>query len=966
MSTRRSTANSAVAALNSADLQLGYMTTTSADGRSVVVATDANVLASPTGVATGAVLTPAMAGQTLDILEVGRLEPIEAPFVGAGNATDYAARDALGRIVRQVSFAANVVGVCAKDGSVTFLPVLGSVQGGGGGGGGAGFLAGAVDGTVTAAGQVLTTANDTLDAGKMTRATATARRRGFLVTGITLTVPVLGLVLYAIPGSTVPAALMGFVPTGTTSWAVVDASGNVARKTQPEAQDIVLGEVNERGNLYFWEHIRPNSELVATHAPYFADNTGATDASDALRQMFADAVFTGIGLAYSCKPCRLPKGMYLLNKPINIQQRGLKVFGEGEFTSSLRVQNYVGPAVYVSAQFGSFPTQPNVMGGRQALIFKHEAVVRDVEWLVLSDDGAGTWWHGKSAFSIQIKCVLRTTTDSGSSFFIASYGRRATDDNAWGFGEAIGCGYAGIGHGSPHLRETLFLTVTTTAGIKSVWTSTGSMVPNDGQVREIEFNLSGGFMRIFIDGVQQTLQTGAGGAETGALAGTIVQNSYESVCLGIVQQLFLTNLEFHSVDMWCTSIRGSDIGRHTSGHAPDITNRYTNDSNTMFGLCTANASDADDLDGVFVRGVNRQTVGTAGAGIGYFPLRQDNVATVPSTYDVVLEDFSISNIYGTCILTDSAPQTRVHRMGLTGQNGLCMDANTFFGRVDAVKIQPANLARIGFRGAAALNTVPFSDMYIIGFDYGFVVSGGADIIFTKSMFVVACKKGYMMLISVSALNASGCDIFLTDENSAGAVPDYFFFLSAIGNSTFANAVVAQAENANAPVWAFSGTGTFGPTRHVFLNTYLGAHPSSAGLMKFLPSCNGTLDLYHPFETPAVPRFRPGFVPPTTMMVTYHPDVDSGTLSIAMADADLIITREQHLKGLIEFTGALTAPRTISMPPLKNGRRLVTNSTTGGQNLLFKQFGGAVTHTVTPGTSATLWVNNAGTELVRST
>lgn len=963
---RRSTSASAVASLSSDDLQLGYMVTTSADGRSVVVATDANVTASPVGAATGAVLTPASPGQTLDVLEMGRLEPIEAPFVGVGNATDYAARDSLGRIIRQVSFAANVCGVCGKDGSVAFLPALGAIQGGGGGGGGAGFLTGFVDGTVTASGQVLTTANDTLDSGKMTRATSAARRRGFLVTGITLSAPVLGLVLYAIPGATVPASVLGLSPTGTTSWAVVDASGNVVRKTQPEAQDIVLGEVNERGNLYFWEHVRPNSELVATHAPYFADNTGATDASDALRQMFADAPFTGIALAYSCKPCRLPKGMYLLNKPINIQQRALRVIGEGAFTTCVRVQNYVGPTFYVSGQHGVFPTQPNVMGGRQALVFKHEALPRDEHWLVLSDDGAGTWYHGKSAFCIEWKGIVSTTTDPGISFFIASYGKRATDDNAWGYGEAFGCGFSGAGNGNPALRRCVLFTMTTTAGIKSVYSPADSLIPHDSNIRTIQWNWSSGTMRIFIDGVLQSLNGAGGTPDAGALAGTIVQNSFEQVMMGAHNQFFTNNREFFCVDQLTCSIRGSDIARNTANYALNITDRFTNDSNTMFGLCMANASDADDLDGIFVRGVSRQTAAGTGSGPAYFPMRQDNVATVQGTYDVVFEDLSVSNVYGTCILVNASPTTSVRNSNLTGQNGLCLDCNSFFSRVDNVKMVGANLARVGFRGAASLNSVPLKDITIQALDYGLVVAGGANIVFNGSIFVVACRKAYMTFIQVSAINAIGCDMFLTDENSGGVVPDYFFFLSGIGNSLWGNAVVAQAENANAPCWTFSGSGTFGPSRHVFIDTYMNVLPSSTGLLKFLPSCVGTMDLYQPFETANVPRFRPGFLPPAGMLVTYHPDAESGTLTYAMADADYTVTREQNLKSLIEFTGALTANRTISLPALKNGPRTVTNSTTGGFNLLVKLAGGAVSHTVVPNATATLRVNNAGTELVRST
>lgn len=834
-------------------------------------------------------------------------------------------------------------------------------------GGGTGI--GIADATI-AVGKAITTANHASDPSRKTVATRANIIRGFLVEGIALTPGVAGLpFVYALPGATVTAASLGLSPTGATSWAVIDSTGTVIRDNQPEASDIIVGEINEQGNLYFWEKIRDNSTIVATQGPYFCDNTGATDCSDAFRQMFADASFPGgqLALAYACKRVHLPKGLYLLDKPINIQQRALRIEGEGKYTTSLRTQNYVGPTFYVSAQLGTFPVQPNVMGGRQALKFKHEVTPRDEHWLVLSDDGAGTWVHGKSQFCMQWKGVINTTNNGGGvSFIIASYGKRATDDNAWGYGEAFGCGFSGSGNGTASLRNTILFTMTTTAGIKSVYSNTGTLVPNDGVVHEIEWNWSGGFMRIYIDGVEQALLNAAGSAgDTGALAGTIVQNSWESVTMGIVQQHFTTNREFFCTDTYTCSARISDIARHPGGnYTPDTTNRYAVDSNTMWGILTQNANDAADLDGIFVRGVSRATTGSTTPISAYFPLRQDNVATVPSTYEVVLEHLAITNTYGTCILGNSSPQTMIRHLGLYGQTGLCLDANCFFSRVEDVQISNLNLGRIGFRGAAALNTVVFQDMYITGFDYGFVVSGGADIVFNQSIFIGACKKAYMIFIAVSAINAAGCDIFMTDENSLGAVPDYFFFLSAVGNSTFANAVVAQAENANAPVWAFSGTGTFGPSRHLFLNTYLGGHVASTGLMKFLPSCVGTLDLYQPFETAAVPRFRPGYTPPVGMVVTYHPDVESGSVNLAITDADQTLTREQHLEHFITFTGALTANRTITVPAIPTSERTFANATTGGFNLLFKLAGGATTFAVTPTNNASFLVNTATTELVR--
>lgn len=957
---------SAVAAIGSGPIQVGYTVTKASDGKGMVVATDAALTASASGIVDGVATTPANARQAFIIFRSGILEPSQVPFVGIGNNTDYAARASDGRIIRQAAFGANVLGFCGKDGSVLLLVGAGGIVGSGGGGG-AGFLLATVDVSISA-GNALSTANHASDATRLTLANAAALKRGFLIAGIALIAAApLGIVIYAIPGATIPASVLGFTATLTTSWAVVNASGAVVRKKNPEASDVVIGEVNEQGNMLFWEQVRPNSEIVATHAPYFADITGATDSSDALRQMILDCPVTGIGLNFSNRRAHLPKGMYLLNKPLNIQQSGLVLSGEGEFSTNIRVQNYVGPAIYISSQLGAYPMQPNVMGGRQALNLVHASLPVDDHILILNEDGAGAWVHGKSAFSLEMKVAIQPTSITGISFFITSYGKRLLDDTAYGYEEGFGIGFSGVGNGTPAQRNCLLLTLTTTAGIKSVYSPAGSILP-DGTLHDVELNWSSGTMRIFIDGILQSLTGAGGGADAGGLAGTLVQKSHEAVMMGIVPQHFTQNQDYVCVDAYVASLRISDIARHTANYTPNITTRYASDANTMLALLAQNANDAADSDGVFVRGLSRPTTGSTATMSAYFPHRRDNVATLPSTFFAVIEDMSVSNVYGTCIQTNSAPQTTVRRCSLTGQNSLFYDANTYLGSVEDVAMLGTNLARVGFRGAGSVNSVNMTNVTIRDFDYGMVIAGGADMGLASKCFISACKEIYMFLLSLTSLNAAGCDFFFTDENSGGAVPDAFLTVASCTQMTMGNVIIDQELSSAAPLITLQATGTFGPTRLVLPQPFLRAHASSTGLIRCVPGGGGfigSVDIHNALEyQAAVPRLK-GTIPDTAI-IRFHPDTEEGTLTYAMADANYTVTREQHLKALLEFTGALTAPRTITMPAIKVGRRVVTNSTTGGQNLLFKLSGGAVSHTVTPGTTATLWVNNAGTELVRST
>lgn len=84
------------------------------------------------------------------------------------------------------------------------------------------------------------------------------------------------------------------------------------------------------------------------------------------------------------------------------------------------------------------------------------------------------------------------------------------------------------------------------------------------------------------------------------------------------------------------------------------------------------------------------------------------------------------------------------------------------------------------------------------------------------------------------------------------------------------------------------------------------------------------------------------------------------LSVAMADADLVLTTSQaNRNGLVVLTGSLTAPRLVTLPA--NHRRLaLRNATTGGHEVTVGYAGGGATVAV-PADSTALLVGD-GTDL----
>jgi len=82
-----------------------------------VVATTAALAASYSGRIKGIAIQAGSGGHPIEIQQDAVVRPEHVPFVGTGNATDYAVVDLLGRVVRSAS-ATGAVGKCGADGSV--------------------------------------------------------------------------------------------------------------------------------------------------------------------------------------------------------------------------------------------------------------------------------------------------------------------------------------------------------------------------------------------------------------------------------------------------------------------------------------------------------------------------------------------------------------------------------------------------------------------------------------------------------------------------------------------------------------------------------------------------------------------------------------------------------------------------------------------------------------------------------
>lgn len=932
------------------DISVGYAVCLSGDGARLTIATDAAIASSPTGAIEGIATTPGSGPNiTFTYLPVGPIPKEFLPFVGAGNGTDFALRGSDGRIVRSASLTPQCVGLCREDGSVVLDLTIGGIASLVVGG--SGILTGISDGSVVS-GRGITTAAAVGDPTRLTNATPAALSSGFMPYGVALaTVPLLGIVLYAGVGSTVAAAIVGGTP-GDASWAILDATGLPIRKKSPTASDVVIGEFTARGDLHVLPQRFDRCELNLAHPPYSVDTTGIVDISTAFRQAVIDADISVAesSINFSARRIILPKGILKLDKPVHCKTEALIVQGEGRLIPHLKATSFVGPSLYLAPDIGVFPTVPSSLGGN-ALVLKREVQVQDEHWFSFGNDGAGANLDTKSAMSIEMWIRVNSTTVTGTSFIAVSYGRRFSDDTAWAYSEGWGIGYSNTG-GSP-TSKSIFFTLTTTAGILSVFTPNNSLL-SDGSLHHVEANWSSGQMRIFIDGVAQTL------SNSGALAGTIVQKYWESATMGGVYQYFMMSRERASTDFYLDAFRLSATARHTTGFTPPAA-KFGEDANTVLNI-------TGELDGVFVKARARGVASSTALFDAYYPHRRDNVAVVGGMVDVVVSDIMFTNLYGTAIQANSTFNGRYERITAVSKNGIRLDNNCFKSSVADIFLSSSSIeSNVGISMSGAANVMSMRNVNINGFDVAYVVIGAGDIVVEGSFYCTVFRMGIFVALSVNFTWL--CDSEISDEAStiSGKIPELFLGLVANASTYFTAFQMSQVESSGAAIVLQGDGPLFLPTQNIFDGLFAAGNPASPGTFKILGTPTGYIELRGSQLKAAVPVLASGA--PDSFLCFLKPEIEYKVDTVAITGTSFALTKDRYMRaGIFRFTGLdLPGVNTITVGTKATlGRRTFVNATTATLpatpfDIIVKVAGGT-SYTIAPGASISLICD--GVDLVR--
>lgn len=194
-------------------------------------------------------------------------------------------------------------------------------------------------------------------------------------------------------------------------------------------------------------------------------------------------------------------------------------------------------------------------------------------WLRLYDDAGGKlWWnlrkcralntlHGLTAITVEFR--IRLLADAGNDRWIIG-----------GYGSEFGGSSAGAGTATTGLRVSmqnrgLTFRVTTSTGVHTVTTANNVLTldPADqvnGQHVACVFSQSGGWVRIFIDGVQVT---------TAAAGGTLRQEWYEALWLGYLWEGALTlNSVAPGPSAWIKHLKFTASAKYTTGFTPSTGN----------------------------------------------------------------------------------------------------------------------------------------------------------------------------------------------------------------------------------------------------------------------------------------------------------------------------------------------------------------------------------------------------------
>jgi hypothetical protein len=256
----------------------------------------------------------------------------------------------------------------------------------------------------------------------------------------------------------------------------------------------------------------------------------------------------------------------------------------------------------------------------------------------------------------------------------------------------------------------------------------------------------------------------------------------------------------------------------------------------------------------------------------------------------------------------------------------------------------------------AANVMCVRNVNISTFAYDLVVVAGGDVTVDGSCYLTSSKI-YMMIINTLNFTFVN-DSEISDEGSVEAqlIPEAFVGLVNCGQTFWGNLQISQV-HATGPIVKWQSdtnlingeTGLPYPCKHLFMTPFMLTNPASPGVIEATgPAASlGVITLDHAQlknNTPVLTTASP-----TGCRVMVRPENTIESATIAMTDANHTVNRDIWLRNhLIEFTGALTANRTVTIPSAEIGPRAINNLTTGGFTLnVIASGSGAAAIQVTP-------------------
>ncbi len=420
---------------------------------------------------------------------------------------------------------------------------------------------------------------------------------------------------------------------------------------------------------------------------------------DAIKRAIA-AADTGIstGQGQLSRKIVLPGGKYNLEKPIVITSGNIELTGDAMLGTMITATSYAGPGIVISNQ-GTLTQHLADYGSLASCTIGHD----DFKRVVLSNYGEAWNIDGKSALCLDM-IVKISGTQTGTSVILCS-GGKGPDESVEDCAIAIYAGALDFSYSNTDLG--IRFDVTTVNGLVSAYTASGVIDTTSNAWYHIRCDYDGAHLRIFINGVAQTLRVT--GTTSIAQTGVVVQKHTEGVTLG--QGL---NGGFNGwaiiigvpigLRMACLSLAHASRG---SGNFTPPVGKYPEDATTKFLMDFDVVDPAGGL--VFARSYSH-----------IFGMQDAWLANTGEGDNTQIGNVIISNMYmeifnGPGVDSVATPDCIYEKLYILGQSGLLMHSNAYFSNVKDCRFISAGGHGVGIYLGSASNYVELSNIYCNSF-----------------------------------------------------------------------------------------------------------------------------------------------------------------------------------------------------------------------------------------------------------